>query len=624
MPRFNMLISKGIFNALIWTYTFLMIVVFSALPIVTMAQTARSYHYENITLTADVNKDSTVTFDEKQSYNFIGQFHEGYRSIPHKDLGAITDIQVVDTATGKPLEYSSSQLDKDSPASWGKYTFYDQNGATDISWYFDEKDSNHTWDILYTVHGALGFYTDHDELYWNLFTDYDVPVAEVDAIVHTPGFVTVPKQTLYADPVVRYSQNQLGNTEFQFSAFDVPAHGKVTIAVGWQKGLVNQKAYWMDLAKMYWGFVLSLTIVLIALVTGFLHWYLTERYHKGRGTIIAEYEPPRGLRPAMGQLVATERVTESTWPATLVDLAVRGYLKIIYDKKEGTTGIGFLDRAFAKEGYVIEKTKEFNTDGSVAAYEKEFLNVLFADSPDRFSTIEFEKKMKSSTASTAFRTKVAEVTKTLFVETSDITHAYEVPLTVKSPMVTMTNSSGWGWLIYIPIVGFFALSFLADFLPSSLNQFIVFAGACIASMIGLYISIEMNPRLNQEGFLLRDDWRGFKLYLETAESYRMQNLTPETFEKFLPYAMIFKIETQWAKAFDAMNLKQPSWYGTSGYIGSSSSTFSGSGGAFSPSVFSESFASSFTSAFSSSGAGGGSGGGGSAGGGGGGGGGGAR
>ena len=100
----------------------------------------------------------------------------------------------------------------------------------------------------------------------------------------------------------------------------------------------------------------------------------------------------------------------------------------------------------------------------------------------------------------------------------------------------------------------------------------------------------------------------------------IQNLKPEFFEKYLPYAMIFGVEKKWAKAFEALNIPQPSWYiGSVRTMGISSNSAS----SFSPLNFSNSFSSSFTSAFSSSGAGGASGGGGGAGGGGGGGGGGA-
>ena len=103
------------------------------------------------------------------------------------------------------------------------------------------------------------------------------------------------------------------------------------------------------------------------------------------------------------------------------------------------------------------------------------------------------------------------------------------------------------------------------------------------------------------------------MYLETAEKYRMQNLKPEFFEKYLPYAMIFGVEKKWAKAFKTMHIPPPSWYAGSAHVAGSSLS---SASSFSPLGFSNSFSLSFTSAFSSSGASGASGGGGSAGGGG--------
>jgi uncharacterized membrane protein len=140
----------------------------------------------------------------------------------------------------------------------------------------------------------------------------------------------------------------------------------------------------------------------------------------------------------------------------------------------------------------------------------------------------------------------------------------------------------------------------------------------IWAIVTLIISIKYNPRLSKEGRIFKEEWLGFKLYLETAERYRMQNLTPEIFEKYLPYAIIFKIEKEWAKNFDSIITSEPVWYGHTvhgGHVGGVTN--------FSASSFSTSFSSSLSSAFASSGASGASGGGGSAGGGGGGGGGGA-
>ena len=131
-------------------------------------------------------------------------------------------------------------------------------------------------------------------------------------------------------------------------------------------------------------------------------------------------------------------------------------------------------------------------------------------------------------------------------------------------------------------------------------------------IIGAFVKYE--ARLNEAGRILKEDWLGFKMFLAAAERYRLQNLTPETFAKFLPYAMIFGIEKKWARAFNSMHLPEPDWY--AGAAGAGLGSSSGSG--FSASAFSASFSSSFASAFSSSGGAGGGGAGGGGGGGGGG------
>ena len=109
-----------------------------------------------------------------------------------------------------------------------------------------------------------------------------------------------------------------------------------------------------------------------------------------------------------------------------------------------------------------------------------------------------------------------------------------------------------GWTIIFAAV---ALSFFL--LPAQLS-------ALIASFAVAYGIIRLiapsEARLSQEGRELREEWLGFKLYMETAERYRLQNLTPDLFEKFLPYTMIFGIEKKWAKAFEGMQIAPPLWY----------------------------------------------------------------
>jgi uncharacterized membrane protein len=258
--------------------------------------------------------------------------------------------------------------------------------------------------------------------------------------------------------------------------------------------------------------------------------------------------------------------------------------------------------------YIIERVKDFKNDPALHDYEKNFLSAILPG--DRFSTKELKQ---DRVASQALYMEMKEVEKTLLIETEVDTKAFAKP-------ISKQHYEQIGLVIL-----FIASIYLFWWSNALANGFLTIGLVVVICAIALWLFIKFKARLNAEGEILKEEWLGFKLYLETAERYRLQNLTPETFEKYLPYAIIFGIEKKWGKAFDSLSLPPPNWYhgalvGSFAAGGGSPSGFSTS---FSASAFSASFASSFTSAFSSSGGAGASGGGGGAGGGGGGGGGGA-
>jgi uncharacterized membrane protein len=256
--------------------------------------------------------------------------------------------------------------------------------------------------------------------------------------------------------------------------------------------------------------------------------------------------------------------------------------------------------------YSIEKLRDFENDLTLKSYERQFLNALLFR--DKFST----KKMRQDRVlSQQLYKALQEVKKSLYEEVDKGGKIFEKPISKDEyfPIIVFV----------ILFVSFFAVAILSPVLKEYSPVFVIF----IASVSIFFFYMRFEARLSKEGAILKDDWLGFKLYLETAEKYRMQNLTPETFEKYLPYAIIFGVEKQWGKAFEGITIQPPSWYGSSSGFASVSNGGGNFSSSFSAGAFSTSFASSFSSAFSSSGGGGASGGGGGAGGGGGGGGGGA-
>jgi hypothetical protein len=70
------------------------------------------------------------------------------------------------------------------------------------------------------------------------------------------------------------------------------------------------------------------------------------------------------------------------------------------------------------------------------------------------------------------------------------------------------------------------------------------------------------PAKTEKGLRILERIQGFRMYMYTAERFRVQDLTPETFEKYLSYAICFKIENKWAERFKDIYKEAPEWFQT--------------------------------------------------------------
>lgn len=607
------------------------------------ASTEKIYYYQSISDDIKVNQDSTVNVEEKQTYNYVGEFHAGWRDIPLTKIDAITDISVIDGETGQALIYSSGRLDKLNPSSWGKFTYFRENGNQNIEWYYNLKDAAHTWILKYKIHGSLEFNKNSDRFYWNIFTSYDVPVLISDISVSLPqklsekNITFTAYRTQLAKTISKSFDSATG--AFTFSSEDFSPKESFTVDVTWPKGIISQSSFWLDFIKIYYGIILSFFIILAGIIIGFIRWLKTEKLPESRRTIVPQYEPPEHLKPAMAEIITKEKLTTKGLTATVVDLAIRGYVRIEEDKSKNFNikfwlvifiQVPFLfilvfllvsmsnDFSFyiflpvilfviaiissifggkkTVKNYTISKNKDYESDSSIEDYEKEYLQIILG-SKGYFSTREIKK---NPTQQQEFYILTQKLKENIYKETELDTQAFDVgPSREKKKLIV------WYALTFITsfIVVYFRNTLSAN------NQLFILISVTIATTIALWAFIKYEARLSQKGIILKEDWLGFKLYLETAERYRMQNLTPDMFEKYLPYAMVFGVEKKWAKNFEAMNLPAPSWYGSAAVYGSIGFS-GGNSSSFSPTGFSSSFSSSFSSAFGSSGAGGGGGGGG--------------
>ncbi len=598
----------------------------------------RSYEYSSINADITIQKDSTVRVEEYQKFLFSGTFHQGWREIPLKHISEISDISVFDSKNQKELEYSRGRLNKENENSWGKYTTFKENGKQIIEWYYNASNEEREWVIRYTVHGSIQFLREQTRFYWNVFTGYTVPIKSSTIVVKLPNEIDASGIVLssYRAKDKPIAETRTDSHTLQFSASDFSPWEAFTVDVGWSKGIPSLGSFIKDLIKLNFGYIASFFIFLIAFIIGLVHWLKGKKREKGRGTIIPEYEPPENIPPIFAEAIMKERTSPKGFAATVVSLAVRGYIKINEDPK-GRVGVFFeiikakkvtifiavmilgviliplffqtgvfslrfvvfmffyvfffgfvLQALLATKGkpYILELIKPI--DDGMYDFEKRYIEVMF-ENKKIFSFRELKKDQEKQREFSQEMTKIEDdISKELDIKTN----AFANGGIQKEKFMVPSFIGAFGIMVLGTVLG--DKIFSSDLIVQLWTIILSFVSASFA----LWGFMKFEAELSEKGIEMRQKLLGFKMFLSVTEKDRMKNLTPEMFEKYLPYAMIFGVEKQWSKTFEGMHVPPPKWYGATPVMGAVSGSMNPT---FSPVSFSNSFSSAFTSAFTSAG-----------------------
>lgn len=245
-----------------------------------------------------------------------------------------------------------------------------------------------------------------------------------------------------------------------------------------------------------------------------------------RKTIIPIYSPPDNMKPYLLGSVKDEKVDIVDITATLIDAAFKGYIKIReFDDN---------DKLFKSRDYEFIKQKSFD---DLSETEQRILKDIFGT----------QSRVTVSSLKNKFYTKLPGIRDKVYEEM--VTKGYFE----KRPDKVRTNYIVKGVLLTVAgVLSIFGAIIIPFFVTASMSFF-------MAGVVYLMISSKM-PAKTKEGGRVLDEILGFKMYMDTAEKHRVQNLTPETFEKYLSYAIIFGIEKKWAEKFKDIYTQQPDWY----------------------------------------------------------------
>ena len=385
--------------------------------------------------------------------------------------------------------------------------------------------------IDYAVDGAITFFKDHDEIYWNVTgNEWKFPISRASAKVYfdqgVPQGVTVKCYTGAYGSKAEECNFNITPTGIEFNALKSFAAGEgLSIVIGVPKGYFKEpsslsKASWF--ISDNWFFALPfLTFFLISYV-----WYSMGRDPYGKGVVAVRYEPPADITPAEAGTLMDESADILDVTSTVIDLAVRGFLKI--EETESPKFIFFSDR-----DYKLIKLRDPG-QGELKAHEHKVFSGLFGAGKDKVMISELKNN---------FYKVLPPIKKALYQELISSRYFPSNPENIRKIfkwigigiiVASMFLFQSWGLKLSIAISGLFVLIF---------SRFM--------------------PRKTKKGSLAKEELLGFREFIERAEKNRIEKLAkddPTLFDRVLPYALVFGLGDRWADAFKDMYKSPPSWY----------------------------------------------------------------
>ena len=373
----------------------------------------------------------------------------------------------------------------------------------------------HEYEIVYRTGRQVGFFADHDELYWNVNGNgWTFSFDAISAKVTLPGWVPARsiKAEAYTGPFGARGRDyraEVADGGATFSATRALAVGEgLTIVVSFPKRIVHEPTRRERIAGFLAdnrGAVAGIAGFLILLAFLAWRWLLVGRDPR-QGPMFPRYEAPPGVGPAGARYVHRMGFDNRCLAALLLGLGQRGVIRI---RKSG-------------DDFGLERT---SAAPAWLPGEKPVLDCLLPRADTR------------TTIGRSYDPNVLAARK-----------GAELALTMHFGEKLFSKNRGslfFGCLIAVVVIGAM-LHYVAP-----LSHMFIAGTAMIAA---LWLFARWLPAYSVEGRRLEDAIVGLRQYLAIAEAddlrrFKAPPQTKEEFAKFLPYAVALDVEKTWADRF---------------------------------------------------------------------------
>ena len=393
--------------------------------------------------------------------------------------------------------------------------------------------AEYTYTLHYRTTRQIGFFKDHDELYWNaigLGWDFSIEAGSVELRLPKPVPVDELKAEGYTGPDGSKGQDYTatvpapGLAHWQLTQPLSPREG-LTVVLSFPKGLVAEPSRaqrLMLLLKDNRGVLVALAGFFLLLGFCVQRWNAVGRDPKP-GIVIARYDPPQDATPAALRFIQRMGHDNRCFSADVLALAVAGFLNIERDK------------SLLKDEWTLVQVPGQDTE-SLPESQRFLLEKLFANGSPLV--------LKNTNASTMLAAQLAQ--------NNAMAKLYDGTM--------FKRNGGNTGLAFLILLGTGVLSFwIAG------GSGVVAIIAVLVAMMFMVIVFGMLVRApTPEGRKMLDEIEGLKRYLSVAErdelasmpgpaaagdSARVPMLDAKRYEFLLPYAVALEVEDAWTDKF---------------------------------------------------------------------------
>jgi uncharacterized membrane protein len=511
---------------------------------------AKSWRISDFHDNIDIAKDGSAFVTERITLTFVGEWHGIYRKIPIEYPGPdgtnyklYLHVLTVTNGEGQDLKYDSSVA----------------NGERNLKIFIpDAVDATRTVVITYDVRNGMRFFADHDEFYWNVTgNDWPVPVEHASATVRFPEYAAGSlRAQAFTGVYGSVQQDATANVDGATAQFEtknpLAMRGGLTIDIYVPKGILSEPGAF---TRFLWfvGGNPAVFLPPFTLVVMFTLWWSVGRDPDPGISVAPMYEPPADISPAEAGTLLEDAIHPRDITSTMVDLAVRGYIKIEETAEKGLV--------FSHKDYIFHllKPQAQWTDQDLAPHERVMLENVFAGGTDtRLSDL----KNRFYTAVPVIREDIMSElrTKGMYRLDPEAANGYSIVAAV-------------GILVVLAIVQYLQWANFFTSIP-------LLIGCLAISALIWWLFARVMTAKSPKGSRTRVAVLGFQEFMNRVDKDRLKVMPPTTFEKFLPYAMALGVEHHWAQAFAGIVKDPPTWYvGPGGFY---------AGAMFNPILFSSS------------------------------------